>query len=98
MTSETITSESWTDRSRYWWLASLVVPALVLIAYALVQATGSGLFWWTGPVVVYALVPILDTAFGADDRNVPDTAIERHESDRYYRWTLLGSLPLHGSA
>lgn len=94
MSADSITSEPWTDRRRYWWLASLFVPALVLISYALVQATGSGWFWWTGPVVVYVLVPILDTAFGADDRNVPEAAIERHESDRYYRWTLLGTLPL----
>ena len=96
MSFDNATTEVWTDRRRYWWLASLVVPSLVLISFALVQATGSGLFWWTGPVFVYVLVPILDAAFGADERNVPDAAIERHESDRYYRWTLFGTLPLQG--
>lgn len=94
MSSESATTDTWTDRRRYWWLASLVAPALVLIAYALVQATGSGWFWWTGPVVVFVLVPIFDTAFGADDRNVPDDVVDNHERDRYYWWTLLGTLPL----
>ena len=94
MSSESATTDTWTDRRRYWWLASLVAPALVLIAYALVQATGSGWFWWTGPVVVFVLVPIFDTAFGADDRNVPDAVVDNHERDRYYWWTLLGTLPL----
>ncbi|MEO7917440.1 MAG: alkane 1-monooxygenase, partial [Dokdonella sp.] len=90
----TTITESWTDRRRYAWLASLVAPSMVFVAFALVQAMGSAWFWWTGPAVVYVLVPVLDTLFGADTSNVPESAIEGHEADRYYRWILFGTLPL----
>ena len=45
MSADSAITETWTDHRRYWWLASLIAPGLALIAYALVQATGSGWFW-----------------------------------------------------
>lgn len=84
----------WTDRRRYWWPISLVVPSIVLIAYALVSLSGSPWFWWTGAVVIYGLVPLLDGWVGSDAGNPPATAIESLENDPYYRWVLIASFPL----
>jgi alkane 1-monooxygenase len=92
--SVTASPVSWIDRRRHWWPASLVVPSLALIAYALVVATGSAWFWWTGAVVIYGLVPLLDSWVGVDTHNPPESAIDALESDPYYRGVLLATLPL----
>lgn len=92
--SELAAMTGWIDRRRYWWPISLVVPSLVLIAFGLVEISGSAWFWWTGAVVIYAIVPLLDWWVGSDTSNPPQAAIDELENDRYYRWLLLATFPL----
>ena len=59
-----LTRVSWRDGKRYLWLLGLVVPLLPLIAWGLVEATGSGLLWWYGPIFIFAILPVIDTLIG----------------------------------
>ena len=92
--SELVLSPGWVDRRRYWWPISLVVPSLALIAFGLVELTGSAWFWWTGAVFIYGLIPLLDWWVGSDASNPPQAAIETLENDRYYRRVLMATFPL----
>ena len=85
---------AWIDHRRNLWPISLVVPSLALIAFALVELTGSAWFWWTGAVVIYGLVPLLDAWVGEDRNNPPESAVEMLGNDPWYRWILLATFPL----
>ena len=97
-TGEELNAATWADPKRYLWLLGLIVPLMPLMAFALVEATGLGVFWWTGPFIVYAVIPFLDTAIGKDAENPPDSAIKWLEQDRYYRWCTYAFLPLQYAA
>lgn len=85
---------AWIDRRRTLWPISLIVPSLALIAFALVELSGSAWFWWTGAVVIYGLVPLLDGWIGEDRNNPPESAVEQLERDPWYRRVLLATFPL----
>src|SRR5688572_7338283 len=85
---------SWRDPKRYLWPLGLLVPTLPLMAFALVEATGLGIFWWTGPAFVFVIMPILDSVIGKDADNPPDSALKHLEEDRFYRWCTYLYLPL----
>lgn len=87
-------AQPWIDRRRHLWPISLVVPSLALMAFALVELTGSAWFWWTGAVVIYGLVPLLDWWIGVDRHNPPEAEVERLENDPWYRGVLLATFPL----
>jgi alkane 1-monooxygenase len=88
------TEVTWRDPKRYLWLLGLLVPALPLIAWGLVEASGLGVFWWFGPLFIFGVMPALDTLVGKDAENPPDSAIKYLENDRYYRWCTYLYLPL----
>jgi alkane 1-monooxygenase len=85
---------TWKDSKRYAWLLGIVVPALPLAAFGLVELTGLGLFWWFGPMFVFGFMPLLDTVFGTDPNNPPDAVIKWLEEDRYYRWCTYLFIPM----
>jgi len=91
---EDMVAPTWRDGKRYAWLLGLLVPSLPLGAWALVEATGLGVFWFLGPAVVFGLFPILDLIVGADADNPPDSVIAWLEEDRYYRWVIYLFIPL----
>lgn len=78
------TAEPWRDRKRYLWALGLVVPLLPFGARSMVERTGWDGFWWMGPIRILVLVPILDTMFGTDPSNPPESAVPRLEADRFY--------------
>jgi len=88
----------WRDGKRYLWLLGLAVPLQVVVAWGLVQATGSGLFWWWGAFFVFVLMPVLDQAVGLDSTNPPEELVAALEEDRYYRWATYLFLPLQYAA
>jgi alkane 1-monooxygenase len=91
---ETPTGRVWRDPKRYAWLLGLLIPTLPFLAWALVHATGLGLFWFYGPILVFGIFPLLDLAVGMDARNPPDSVIKWLEQDRYYRWCTYLYLPI----
>ncbi len=91
---DTAAAPIWIDHRRNLWPISLIVPSLALIAFALVELSGSAWFWWTGAVVIYGLVPLLDAWIGEDRNNPPESAVEMLGHDPWYRWVLLATFPL----
>ncbi len=89
-----LTPATWTDPKRYAWLLGLLVPGLPFAAWALVEASGLGLFWFFGPLFVFGVMPILDRVIGDDAENPPDSVVQWLEQDRYYRWCTYLYLPL----
>ena len=85
---------TWKDSKRYAWLLGIVVPALPIAAFLLVEVTGLSLFWWFGPMFVFGFMPLLDTVFGSDPNNPPDNVIKWLEQDRYYRWCTYLFIPM----
>lgn len=94
MTTATFEAAAWTDGKRHAWLMGLLIPSLPLLGWALVSATGLSLFWWTGPIFYFLIIPPLELLIGEDRNNPPDSAVERLESDRYYRYCTFLYLPL----
>ena len=92
--AEPIPTPRWTDRKRYLWLLSMIVPLLPLAAWGLVNLTGLRLFWWFGPIFVYIVMPLVDVGLGRDAENPPESALAWLEQDRYYRWCTYLFLPL----
>lgn len=94
MSTDAASLPTWTDRKKGLWTLGLVAPAIPLIAWALVEASGSGLFWWFGPVFFYVLIPILDYLVGEDESNPPEELVGQIESRRYYRWLVMLAIPI----
>ncbi|MER6038659.1 alkane 1-monooxygenase [Streptomyces sp. NPDC001835] len=88
----------WRDPKRLWWPLALAVPTLPWQAGVLVHVTGVAALWWWGPFFAFVLVPLLDLITGTDGANPPETAVERLEQDRYYRWCTYLYLPLQFAA
>ncbi len=86
--------DTWRDRKRYLWLLGLAVPLQAVVMWALVHATGSGLFWWWGAMFVFGILPVLDRLVGLDGENPPEELVAVLEADRYYRWATYAFLPL----
>lgn len=89
---------AWTDDKRRLWALGLIVPAIPLVAWGLVNATGLRIFWWFGPFMIFGIFPVLDRLFGEDATNPPDSAMSRLESDRFYMWVNLLYLPMQYAA
>jgi alkane 1-monooxygenase len=92
--AEALAPATWRDPKRCAWLLGLLVPTLPFLSWALVHATGLGVFWFYGPILVFAVFPPLDLALGMDARNPPDSVIKWLEQDRYYRWCTYLYLPI----
>lgn len=87
--------ETYTDKKRLWWLASVIYPLFPLYAIALYQLTGSE---WTLAIPMllsYFGIPLLDYLLGEDPSNPPEEAVEELESDFYYRVLTWVTVPLH---
>lgn len=90
---ESAVAREWRDRKRYVWLLGLVIPILVPMSWLAVATTGWGVFWWSGPALMFIVLPALDYLVGPDTENPPDSALDRLEDDRYYRWAVYLYLP-----
>ncbi len=88
----------WKDPKRYLWPLGLAVPLLPFMDWALVRASGLGLFWWFAPLFVYVALPVIDTAIGTDAANPDESVVAQLEADRYYRWCTYLYLPLQYAA
>jgi alkane 1-monooxygenase len=84
----------WRDTKRYAWILGALIPTVPLLAWGLVEATGSDLFWYFGPVFVFVIIPLIDLLAGIDPNNPPDEVLEQLENDRYYRWVTYAFIPL----
>ena len=83
------------DTKRYWWLLSLTVPLIPMLAVVLYFTTSLGPAATAVPFVYsFVLVPIIDMIMGEDTSNPPAEIIEQMVDDNYYRVLLHISVPL----
>ncbi len=87
-------SVRWQDNKRYLWMLGLAVPASALLPSQLVYWTGIPLFWWSGVLVFFVIIPIIDLIVGEDGHNPDESASEKLQNDRYYRWCTYLFLPI----
>jgi len=85
---------TWSDRKRYLWPLSVVVPILPFMAVGLAAATGSELAFYVGPVWMFLIIPALDALVGTDTANPPEWAYESLSSQRYYRYLTYAYVPI----
>ncbi|MFY2788207.1 alkane 1-monooxygenase [Rhodococcus sp. KRD162] len=75
-------------------MLGLAVPASALLPSQLVYWTGIPLFWWSGVLVFFVIIPIIDLIAGEDGHNPDESASEKLQNDRYYRWCTYLFLPI----
>lgn len=86
---------SYTDRKRYLWLASVLMPIFPMTGIALFYLTGSQWALCTPLLFSYFVIPVLDWLAGKDESNPPEAIVPQLEADRYYRWLTYVTVPMH---
>lgn len=92
MTTANMTA-SWSDRKRYVWLLSPLLPLMVVNGLWNFHQTHLAIYTWMAPLVIYLVIPFLDFAIGLDQSNAPDWAIRKLEADWYYRIIVAAYVP-----
>ena len=87
----------WKDK-RWLWLWSPAVP--VVFGSSLLAFAWSGHWAWLlyAPVFIHLVLPVLDTLFGEDFSNPPESAVAQLEQDGFYRalvWAYASSVGGH---
>ena len=86
---------SYTDRKRYLWLLSVLMPIVALSGIFCFQATGEQWTLWLPVLFSYLVIPILDWLIGVDNNNPPEELVPQLEADSYYRYLTYITIPLH---
>ena len=83
------------DRKRYWWILSVLSPAVPAFSVLLYITTEGSTWAILGPLLMYyALIPLVDWLIGEDFDNPPEEVVEQLSSDNYYRLLLFVSIPV----
>lgn len=82
------------DRKRYAWLLSVVAPLVAPAGPWLYLQTGQSFWLWIFLAFVYLGLPLLDSIFGEDRSNPPESAVPALEADNYYRFIAWAVVPL----
>ena len=88
-------SNTYRDRKRYLWLASMLYPLIALSGIGLYQLTGSAWMLLTPLVCLYGGASLLDWLLGEDRNNPPEDLVPQLEEDPYYRWLPMLTVPIH---
>ena len=86
---------TYVDPKRYFYALSIFWPFVPVVGIALALSTGWGVFYGFTLILWYGIVSVLDVVLGKDESNPPDAAMERLESDRYYRVLAYLTVPVH---
>ena len=86
---------SYTDKKRYLWLTSVLMPIFPMMGIFVYYQTGSE--WALGiPLAfTYLVIPFLDWALGSDENNPPEEIVPQLEEDKYYRVLTYITVPMH---
>ncbi|MFD2230106.1 alkane 1-monooxygenase [Alkalimarinus sediminis] len=74
----------WAVAKRYWYLITLIVPAILIFSGVMAMETQSGQWLWLLTVVFFIVIPIVDFIFGADSFNPSEEEQETLKGDRFY--------------
>ena len=86
---------TYTDKKRYLWLMSVLMPAFPLTGVAIFYQTGAQWVLGVPLVVAYLIIPILDYLVGRDENNPPEELVPQLEADKYYRILTMLTVPFH---
>ncbi len=79
---------AYTDRKRWLWLLSAIVPFTPAFSALMLVQTGWELFAVFPVVFYYVFVPLLDMLIGEDPENPPEAVVETMAGDQHYRRLL----------
>lgn len=85
----------YTDRKRYLWLMSVLMPIVPLTGIFAHMLTGTE---WTIALPLaftYLVIPVFDWLCGTDENNPPEEIVAQLEEDPYYRVLTYLTVPMH---
>jgi len=86
---------SYTDKKRYLWLSSVLMPVFPMLGIFLYYQTGSQWALAIPLAFTYLVIPFLDWAIGSDENNPPEEIVPQLEEDKYYRVLTYITVPMH---
>jgi alkane 1-monooxygenase len=86
---------SYSDKKRYLWLNSVLMPLLPLMGVFFFYRTGQEWTLCLPLMINYTLIPALDWLIGSDTNNPPEELVPQLESDTYYRLLTFITVPMH---
>lgn len=85
----------YTDKKRYWWMLSFLLPVMPLTGIWFFFVTGHEWVLAVPLLFTYTVIPALDHLLGEDENNPPEEIVPQLENDRYYRWLTWITVPMH---
>ncbi len=85
----------YTDKKRYLWMSSLIMPLFPMLGIALYFVFDSQWMLVIPLAFNYLVVPFLDYALGSDENNPPEEIVPQLEQDSYYRLLTWFTVPMH---
>lgn len=85
----------YTDKKRYLWMSSLIMPLFPMLGIALYFVFDSQWMLVMPLAFNYLVVPFLDYALGSDENNPPEEIVPQLEQDSYYRLLTWFTVPMH---
>ena len=85
----------YTDKKRYLWMSSLLMPLFALLGIFLYFRYGAEWMLAIPLLSTYGIIPFLDYALGSDTNNPPEEIVPQLEEDRYYRLLTWLTVPMH---
>ncbi|MCP5160919.1 MAG: alkane 1-monooxygenase [Hahellaceae bacterium] len=79
----------WSEIKKYWYLVTLIVPAVLIASVYMAMSTGSGQWLWTLAVIFWVVIPVVDYIFEEDPFNpTPEQEAELQQHTGYYKGIL----------
>jgi len=86
---------SYSDKKRYLWINSFLMPAFPLMGVFFYYRTGAEWMLALPLLINYLVLPILDWLIGSDENNPPEELVAQLEEDNYYRILTCLTVPMH---
>ena len=86
---------SYTDKKRYLWITSFLMPAFPLMGVFFYYRTGAEWMLALPLMISYLVLPVLDWLIGSDENNPPEQLVPELEADNYYRILTCLTVPMH---
>ncbi len=84
----TMDEQKWAAAKKYWYLITLIVPALLVLSGVMAMETQSGQWLWLLTFVFFIVIPIVDFIVGSDSFNPTEEQQEQLKDDGYYKTIL----------
>ncbi|GIC78645.1 alkane 1-monooxygenase [Moritella sp. F3] len=85
---------TYTDKKRYFWLLSLLLPSIAAAGPLLFMAFNHEFILWFFFLFSYGFFPIMDHVMGEDTSNPPEVIIPQLEADPFYRHITILHVPV----